>query len=162
MNKYTTWQVSVLVAFRLLIGWHLLYEGIAKLLNPHWTSEAFLRESQWILSGIADFILSNPSLLPIVDFLNTWGLIAIGCGLILGLFARIASLCGAILLLIYYLNVPPLLGIEYTLPSDSNYLIINKTLIEAIGLLVLYSFSTSYIVGLDIFFHRFVKKSKDI
>ena len=46
-----------------------------------------------------------------VDFLNTWGLIAIGLGLILGLFTRAAAISGAILLFVYYLNNPPLIGL---------------------------------------------------
>ena len=37
-ETYTKWQLTVLVVLRILIGWHLLYEGIAKLLNPNWSS----------------------------------------------------------------------------------------------------------------------------
>ena len=35
---YSDFQVTTLVALRMLIGWHFCYEGIAKLLNPYWTS----------------------------------------------------------------------------------------------------------------------------
>ena len=35
-------QTTLLVVLRLIIGWHLLYEGIAKLLIPDWTAAAFL------------------------------------------------------------------------------------------------------------------------
>ena len=84
-----------------------------------------------------------------VDFLNTWGLIAIGLGVILGLFFRVAAISGVLLLLIYYLNCPPLTGIEYSLPTDGNNLIVDKTLIEAVALLVLAVFPTSKIFGID-------------
>jgi len=97
-ERYTSLQLTVLVVLRFLIGWHLLYEGIAKLLNPNWSSAGFLMESKWILSGFSDWIISNSNLLNIVDFLNTWGLIAIGAGLIAGLFTRTAAISGAILL----------------------------------------------------------------
>ena len=47
---YTPVQKFILVALRLLIGWHILYEGFSKLLIPNWSSIAFLKESKWILS----------------------------------------------------------------------------------------------------------------
>ena len=153
-ERFTTLQLTVLVVLRILIGWHLLYEGIVKLLNPDWSSAGFLMESKWILSGFSNWIISNPNLLNVVDFLNTWGLIAVGAGLIAGLFTRIAAISGALLLFLYYLNNPPMIGLEYSVPSEGNYLIINKTLIEAIALLVLALFPTSSIFGLDLFITR--------
>jgi thiosulfate dehydrogenase [quinone] large subunit len=141
----------------MLIGWHLLYEGISKLITPNWTSALFLRDSQWILSGFADWIISNNGVLTVVDFLNTWGLIAIGAGLILGLFTRLAAWAGAALLLLYYLNNIPLIGIEYSLPSEGSYLIVSKTLIEAVAMVVLAIFPTGYVFGLDIFVSRLTK-----
>jgi thiosulfate dehydrogenase [quinone] large subunit len=152
MNKnknYTKLQFIFLVLLRFLIGWHILYEGVAKLLNPQWTSAGFLSESQWILSGFADWITSNSGVLAAVDFLNTWGLIAIGLSLLLGFFARTAAIAGAALVFVYYLNSPPLIGIEYTLPVEGNNLIVNKTLIEAVALCVLALFPTSKIFGLN-------------
>ena len=32
-HPYSTFQLTTLVALRMLIGWHFLYEGIAKILN---------------------------------------------------------------------------------------------------------------------------------
>jgi len=148
-NTYTRWQLIFLMALRFLIGWHLLYEGIAKLLNPQWSSIGFLKESQWILSGFAKWVVSDPWILSAVDFLNTWGLIAIGLGLMLGVFFRVAALSGFVLLVVYYLNCPPLVGIEYSLPADGNNLIVNKTLIEAFALAVLALFPTAKILGMD-------------
>jgi thiosulfate dehydrogenase [quinone] large subunit len=129
-------------------------------MNPHWSSVGFLRESQWILSGFANWVTSNASVLNAVDFLNTWGLIAIGAGLILGLFSRTAAIFGAILLLMYYLNNPPLTGLEYSVPAEGNYLIINKTLIEAVTLFVLAIFPTSHIIGLDLLVQRMKNRNK--
>ena len=77
------WQSGLFVILRMLIGWHFLYEGISKLIHPAWSSLAFLAESKWILAGVAQWITSNQEVLNTVDFLNTWGLIAIGLGLIL-------------------------------------------------------------------------------
>jgi thiosulfate dehydrogenase [quinone] large subunit len=149
-NKlFTPMQVCVLVALRLLIGWHILYEGFSKLLIPNWSSLAFLKESKWILSGFSGWIISHPGLLSAVDFLNTWGLIAIGAGLILGLFTRVAAISGAILLFIYYLNSAPLIGLEYSVPTEGSYLVISKTLIESVALVALAVFPSGSFAGLD-------------
>ena len=150
-ERFTTLQLTVLVVLRLVIGWHLLYEGIVKLLNPNWSSAGILLESKWILSGFSHWIISNATILNAVDFLNTWGLMAIGIGLIAGLFSTAAAISGALLLFLYFLNNPPMIGLEYSMPAEGNYLIINKTLIEAVALLVLALFPTSSIAGLDQF-----------
>lgn len=157
-NDYSTVQVVTLSILRLLIGWHLLFEGFSKLLIPNWTSFGFLQESKWILEGFAQWILAHENVLNVVDFLNTWGLIAIGIGLILGLFTKVASISGALLLFIYYLNNPPLIGLEYSVPSEGSYLIVSKTLIEAFALVVLTVFPTGNVFGLDMFFKKWTNK----
>ncbi len=153
-NTSTGVQHAALVVLRILIGWHFLYEGISKLLSPDWSSSFFLRESQWILSGFAEWILSNESILKVVDFLNIWGLIFIGAGLVLGMFTRIASISGIVLLLLYYFNNAPIIGIEYTIPSEGSNLWVNKTLIEAAALFVISVFQTGEIFGLDFYLTR--------
>ena len=160
-KTFTTFQLTALVLLRMLIGWHILFEGISKLLTPNWTSALFLTDSQWILSGFSNWIISNDGVLSMVDFLNTWGLIAIGVGLILGLFTRLAAYAGMGLLIMYYLNNIPLLGIEYSLPAEGNYLIVSKTLIEAAALLVMAVFPTGSVFGLDIFISRFTKPKNE-
>ena len=155
-NKiYTPMQIYVLVALRLLIGWHLLYEGFSKLLIPNWSSLGFLKESRWVLMGFSNWIISHAGILNAVDFLNTWGLIAIGIGLILGLFTRVAAISGAILVFIYYLNNPPLIGLEYSVPSEGSYLVISKTLIESVALVALAVFPSGSFAGLDMLICRF-------
>jgi thiosulfate dehydrogenase [quinone] large subunit len=153
-KSFTTLQLTALVVLRIFIGWHLLYEGFSKVLIPNWSSFGFLQESKWIFAGFAKFVLAHDNILSIVDFLNTWGLIAIGLGLMFGLFTRFASISGALLLLLYYLNNPPLIGLEYTVPTEGNYLVVSKTLIESVALVILALFPTSFIFGLDMYFER--------
>ena len=161
-NKtYSSLQIVTLITLQLLIGWQILFEGISKLLNPSWSSIGFLSESKWIFSGFTKWILSNNEILKWVDLLNTWGLIAIGLGLILGLFCRIAAISGAILLLMYYLCNPPLIGLEYSTPSEGNYLIVNKTLIESAALVVIAVFSTHLNFGLESLFANRNTKQED-
>lgn len=154
-TTYTRMQITVLVALRLLIGWHILFEGFSKLLIPNWSSMGFLMESKWILSGFSNWIVTHPGVLNAVDLLNTWGLIAIGTGLILGLFTRAAAISGALLLFVYYLNNPPLIGLEYSVPTEGSYLIISKTLIEAVALVALAVFPSGSFAGLDMLVSRF-------
>lgn len=152
----TNAQLYGLVALRVLIGWHILYEGVAKLISPYWSSAAFLLDSKWIFSGLAKTIVSNPVFLTISDYGNMLGLTIIGFLLMVGLFNRYASLAGMILILSYYLFSPPLIGLEYSRPGEGSYIIVNKNLIEACALLVLYYLPTSHLIGLD----RFLFKPK--
>jgi len=149
-------QRNALLVLRLLIGWHILYEGVIKLINPEWSSIGFLSQSQWILTGFAEWVISHEGVLNTVDLLNTWGLIAIGAGLILGLFTRVAAFAGAALLFTYYLNNPPFIGMENLGAVEGNYLIVNKTLIEVAALILLGVFPSSGAFGLD----ALLKKNK--
>lgn len=146
---YTSWQLTLLVLLRLTIGWHFLYEGIVKLLNPDWSSAVFLLDSQGFLSDFFYGLANNPGLLHVVDFLNIWGLILIGAGLMLGSFTRVAAIAGIVLLGFYYLSHPPFVGLTYAMPDEGNYLIVNKNLIEIFALAVLLVFPTGHIIGLD-------------
>ncbi len=154
-RMHSNWQLVALVLLRILIGWHLLYEGIIKLINPNWSAASFLLESKWIFAGMFKAIAGNPSVLSIVNVLNTWGLILIGLGLILGCLTRTATVAGMVLILLYYLCNPPFTGLYYAIPSEGNYLIVNKNLIEIAALFVLLLFPTGHIIGLDRFIYKF-------
>lgn len=153
--KYSDWQLVALIALRVLIGWHFLYEGITKLMNPQWSAASFLLESKWIFAGIYKAIAGNPSVLSVVNALNTWGLILIGLGLISGCLTRTATVAGMVLILLYYFCNPPFIGLYYAIPSEGNYLIVNKNLIEMAALFVLLIFPTGHLIGLDRFFYKF-------
>ncbi|UZR94936.1 DoxX family membrane protein [Chondrinema litorale] len=147
--RYGNFQVSVLVILRMMIGWHFLYEGVIKALNPSWSAGGFLMDSKWIFADMFHSMATNPATLDIINTLNIWGLIAIGLGLITGLFSRAAAIGGIVLLSLYYLSHPPLIGLKYALPAEGSYLIVNKNLIEIFALAVLFAFPTSRIIGLD-------------
>ena len=153
-SKYTNWQLTSLVILRVLIGWHFLYEGIAKLMEPNWSAASFLLESKWIFTGIFKWMAGNPSVLSVITFMNIWGLIFIGLGLIMGCFSRIATVAGIGLILLYYVCNPPLIGLYYSIPSEGNYLIVNKNIVEMAALFVLLLFPTGKIIGLDHLIHK--------
>lgn len=156
-KKYKKAQLVFLLLLRFVIGWHVLYEGISKVMNPQWTSVNYLQDSQGVLLGFSNWILSNSSILSLVDLFNMWGLVIIGLCLILGLFFKPAAIVGSFLIFIYYLSAPPLVGYEYSLPSFGSNLIINMTLIEAIAIFVLALFPTSKVFGLDFFLSYFYR-----
>jgi uncharacterized membrane protein YphA (DoxX/SURF4 family) len=147
-HHYSNAQLTVLILLRLTIGWHFLYEGIAKLFTPNWSSASYLDSSRWILRDVFNWIASNPSVLKAVDFLNTWGLILIGLGLLFGVLSRVASISGMVLLLLYYIAHPPFIGSGFGAPTEGHYLIVDKVLIELLALAVLTIFPTSSIAGL--------------
>ena len=151
-DAYVGSQLNGLVLLRVLIGWHFLYEGVSKLINPYWSSAAYLLDSKWIFSSLAETIVSNPTFLGISDFVNMWGLTLVGASLLLGLFSRYSALVGMGFVLLYYLFAPPFLGLEYSRPGEGSYIIVNKNLIEACALWVLYAFPTGHVIGLDRFF----------
>ena len=108
----------IFTMMRIIVGWHFLYEGLSKLMMTNWSSYNYLMESKWFLSGFFHWIIANPNLLRVVDWMNIWGLIFIGLFLFLGLFTRFASISGIILLLLYYIANPPF--IETSMPSQGH------------------------------------------
>lgn len=145
----TRFQTAVLVLLRIFIGWHFFYEGLAKLLNPYWTSAGYLAESKGWFQGLFVALASNSSALAVIDVLNSWGLTLIGLALMLGLLTRTATVAAIVLLFLYYVAAPPIAGYEYSMPTEGSYLIVNKVLIELGAALVLLAFPTGKSFGLD-------------
>lgn len=155
----SAYQSFFLVLLRVAIGWHFLYEGLVKVINPDWSSFGYLMDSKGLLAGIFTFMASHKDVLQIVDLINIWGLLLVGLGLILGLFTRLSVICGIILLSLYFLSHPPLAGIQYIFPQEGSYLLVNKTLIEIIALLVLLVFPTGQMAGVDGLIDKIGRKS---
>jgi thiosulfate dehydrogenase [quinone] large subunit len=156
MKKETiqsTWQLISLAVLRIAIGWHFLYEGLLKVSNPDWTAASFLNNSVGPLASFFNSLAASSSVLATVDFLNQWGLVAIGLSLMLGLFSRWASLGGMFLLLLYYAANPSFIGNMDSSVTEGNYLIVNKNLIELIALWVIFQFHDSKVFGLDFIFN---------
>ena len=157
-NKYSKFQLIFLVVLRIAIGWHFLYEGIVKLFMVNWSAASYLENSRWIFSGFFKWIAANPTVLNLVDFLMVCGLILIGLGLMLGALTRIATWSGIFILTLFYVAYPPFIGLDYGVPSEGMYLIVNKNLIELLTLLLLARFSTGHIWGLDRFYKMLSKE----
>jgi thiosulfate dehydrogenase [quinone] large subunit len=138
-------QVNALVLLRMLIGWHFLYEGVLKLYSPAWTAKGYLLGASF-LPGFFRWLASDP-LISVVDTLNVAALVAVGLALVIGLKTQWAAIVGMGLLLLYYLAHPPFPGLPQG-PAEGSYWIVNKNLIEASALLVLYLFPTETSFGI--------------
>ena len=149
LNHFSGAQLWILVIVRVLIGWHFLYEGLVKIMNPSWSSLGYLMDSKGIFAGMFHSIGSSPAMVNVADFLNMWGLIAIGLGLILGCFTQIASIGGIILLAFYCMSHPAGISTSYALPSEGSYLWVNKNMIELFTLALLFYFPTGRQIGFD-------------
>ncbi len=155
--KFGHLQLGALVALRIFIGWHFLYEGIAKLMQPDWSASGYLLQSRGLFAGVFRWIADTQGVLEVVNFLNIWGLIAIGIGLILGAFTRTASVAGIGLILLYYLCNPVFPGFYYSIPMEGSYLIVNKNLVEMVALFVIAVTPTGKYLGVDLIISKLVR-----
>ncbi|MEF8756720.1 MAG: DoxX family protein [Halobacteriales archaeon] len=106
----TAWFGPSLVVLRVLIGWHFLYAGLTKLLNPGWSAAGFLtfgvaeeNPVKWFFTGMAE-----SSYLWLIDILNMTGLTLIGLALILGIAFRFSAFWGSVIMLFYWTAHLPL------------------------------------------------------
>ena len=128
----------IITIIRAAIGWHFLYEGLIKLFAEKWSAASYLNNTFGFLSGFYHWLAASPARLSAVDFLNVWGLILIGLALFLGLYAKWASIGGALLLILYYFAYPPF-GVSL-LGGDGTVYIINPLFIEAAILVFFFCF----------------------
>jgi uncharacterized membrane protein YphA (DoxX/SURF4 family) len=134
---------------RLAVGWHLLYEGLAKRLMPDWTAYPYLMLSRGPFSQAFHLLASSPGLVRAVDVLNIWGLILVGLALMLGCSSRLASALGIALLGLYYLAQPPWIQTDYRIPLEGHYLLVNKNVVELLALIVLLIVPPTSLWGID-------------
>ena len=154
LKAYSGTQLTMLVLLRLAIGWHFLYEGIAKLLNPDWSASSYLANAVGPMSGMFKAMAANASLLKVINICNEWGLVLIGIGLILGFLTNLSTIAGILLLALYYFAQPPLIGVAAPLTAEGSYLFVNKILVELFAMAVLLVFPTGIRIGIDRFFFR--------
>lgn len=83
-----------------------------------------------------------------IDWAVKWGLVAMGLGLILGLFSQVAAAAAALQLAMFYFAAPPLPG----LPAASmggHFIYIDRNFIEMIAALLLVTVPSGKWAGLD-------------
>lgn len=178
-NLVNPLQSITLVILRIAIGWHFCFEGIVKLMKDSWTSSGYLANATGPFAFIFAAIPQYPSLLYFTDQATIWILTIGGFCLMIGLFTRTACIACMSLLALFYLAMPPFplwwfvnmtqftaeagtaywAGIQQP-GTEGTYLIVNKNLIELFALLVLFSFDTGKISGMDVWIRSWFIKTK--
>ncbi|MEK9158055.1 MAG: DoxX family membrane protein [Patescibacteria group bacterium] len=129
MNKF---QKISLFTLRVGLGWVFFWAGITKVLNPTWSAGGFLNSAKTFPALYHWF--ASPTMLPITNLVNEWGLTLLGISLILGLFIRFTAPFGVILMALYYLPV-----LQFPYPNVNSF-IVDEHIIYIAGLLILTSF----------------------
>jgi len=123
------------------MGSMFLYAGITKLMNPEWSAGDYLASAK-TFKGFYLF-LAAPETVGAVSSLNEWALTLLGISLILGIFVRLSSVLGIILMFLYYL---PILDFPYV--GKSNF-IVDQHVIYIFVLLYLAVVRAGRVFGLD-------------
>ena len=130
----------------------MFYAGITKILDPGWSAAGYLNNAKTFSGLFAWF--ATPSVLPITNFVNEWGLTLLGVSLILGIGVRLSSILGAALMMLYYFPV-----LEFPYPNTHSY-IVDEHVIYALVLLVLAALRAGRTWGLENWCSRFPVCSK--
>lgn len=133
-------QQLALVFLRVTLGFMMFYAGITKVLNPEWSAEGYLKGAK-AFTGLFGWFAS-PGVLPVINFINEWGLTLLGVSLILGIAVRLSSKLGALLMLLYYLP----LGFPY---PNAHALVVDEHIIYIAALLVLATMRAGRVYGLE-------------
>jgi thiosulfate dehydrogenase [quinone] large subunit len=153
-GKLSRWPMIAITVLRVAIGWHFLYEGIAKLSSPSWSAAGYLKQARGPFASLFKSLAAQPNLLANADLITMWGLTLVGVLLVLGLFTRLASLGAIGFIVLFYLCNPPFVGYFYSIPTEGSYLVVNKNLVELCALVVILVTGSGRFAGLDVFLHR--------
>jgi thiosulfate dehydrogenase (quinone) large subunit len=100
MFTETTLQRTLIVLFRLSMGWVFLWAAIRQIPDAGWSAAGFL-------SGAKTFpaffdLMATPPFITVINALIPWAHLLIGLALILGIGMRLAAIAGAALMILYY------------------------------------------------------------
>ena len=133
---------SLLLFFRIAVGWTFLYAGLTQITDPNFSVASFLAHTKTFHDVLAVF--AAPAIAPAMTFLVSWGHTLIGLSLISGLMVRVSTPFGVALMGIYYLAHMDFPYIETRL----NFLI-DYHLVYAGILVLLMVRSAGTVAGLD-------------
>lgn len=139
-------KLSILI-LRLSLGFLMFYAGITKVTDSSWSAAGYIRGAK-AFNPFYNFLLS-PSVLPVINFINEWGLTLLGISLIFGVFVRLSSILGIVLMILYYL---PILKFPYV--GEHSYLV-DEHIIYSSALLLLMTFNAGRIFGFDDWLSKF-------
>jgi thiosulfate dehydrogenase (quinone) large subunit len=158
MPKLSPFQRIGLIALRTVVGWHFLYEGYYKVMLPGWTrlgqpvsawsAAGYLAAATGPLAPIFRW-MAHTRVLGVIDAVVPAGLLLVGVSLVVGLLTQAGCVAALSFLTVFYLSAIPTAGIPQP-GAEGAYLIVNKNLVEMAALVVVLSFRTGGIAGLDV------------
>ena len=101
---------------RISMGWLFFWAGITKVLDPTWSAAGYLQGAKTFTNFY--LWLTTPGLLSLTNFVNEWGLTLLGATLILGVFVRLSSVLGAMLMLLYYFPI-----LQFPYPNVHSFIV---------------------------------------
>ena len=151
-------QVVSLFFLRLVIGVYFLNFGLSAMWTRGWSLAALISGGQTFTAFYQGLVAS--SLLPLVALVVKIGFLIIGIALLAGIFVRISSLVGIVLMLFLYfptLAFPYVCGTGSTgvLCGDPSLYLVNNYLLVAAGLFILFTFKAGKHFSLGSMFHFF-------
>jgi len=132
---------SALFLLRITLGSLFFYAGVSKLVDPTWSAAGYLKGAQ-TLQGFYVWLASAP-IIGTVDVLNKWGLTLIGVALVVGLFTKLASYAGILMMALYYI---PILAFPYV---GAHSLIVDEHIVYIVAFVVLITTHAGKIWGID-------------
>ena len=143
MSLDTPLQRSLILFFRVAMGWVFLYAGFSQLvLEPNWTAAGFLSHTHTF-----HFIygaLATSSEMPLINFCVTWGHLLIGLSLVSGLMIRVSGVFGIMLMLVYWTA-----HLDFPYVSSSVNFLLDEHIVYAAVILFLMKVHAGHVFGLD-------------
>ncbi|MFW5964202.1 MAG: DoxX family protein [Natronomonas sp.] len=145
-HSLSAWFV---LSLRLMMGIAFLNAGLSKLLAAEpFTAAGYLMGAVPANGGPAvgffTWIASNPTALAVIDVAVPFGQLAIGLGLIVGAFVRLAAFFGALMMVMFYLA-----------NWDVAHGVINGDFAYMLVFLAVAAFGAGRILGLDAYIEQY-------
>jgi thiosulfate dehydrogenase (quinone) large subunit len=137
MNKS---QKTALFLLRVVLGWMFLWSGINQVLDQKFSAAGYVGGAK-AFKGFYHW-LASPGVLPVVNFINEWGMTLLGVSLVLGISVRLSARLGALMMVLYWLPLGPL-------HPNSHSLIVDEHIIYAAALLYLAAVRAGRVWGLE-------------
>jgi thiosulfate dehydrogenase (quinone) large subunit len=133
---------SLILFFRVAIGWVFLYAAIHQILDPHWSAEGFLSHTKTfhLIYGP----LAASSAMPLIDFCVKYGHLLIGLSLISGLMVRVSGPFGIALMLVYWTA-----HLDFPYVSSPLNFLLDEHIVYAVLIVYLMAVRAGHVVGLD-------------
>lgn len=133
---------SFVLAFRLLMAWTFIYAASHQVWNDKFSVAKFLSSTKTFHEIYAP--LTSVALDPFLTFLVSYGHLAIGVSLLLGLAVRVSSLAGLFLLLMYWTA-----HMEWPYIENQNNFIVDYHIVYATVCLFLFFADAGHVFGVD-------------